>query len=40
MKKTFFILTAIVFLLAACDLALPQSVTLKTDADYNFVIGQ
>ena len=39
MKKTFFILTAIVFLLAACDLALPQSVTLKTDADYNFVIG-
>lgn len=39
MKKTAFLLSAILILLSSCNLSLPQNVTLKMDADYNFAIG-
>ncbi|EID84688.1 hypothetical protein MSI_18300 [Treponema sp. JC4] len=39
MKKLLFIFAGFALLFTACNMAIPESVSVKTDADYNFSIG-
>lgn len=39
MKKTLFLFAGLALVFTACNLAIPESVSVKTDADYNFSIG-
>lgn len=39
MKKLLFMFAGLALLFTACNMAIPESVSVKTDADYNFSIG-
>ena len=39
MKKLLFVFAGFALLFTACNMAIPESVSVKTDADYNFSIG-
>ena len=39
MKKLLFMFAGLALLFTACNMAIPESVSVKTDADYHFLIG-